>query len=125
VNWNDTNNSYASRYLSLSSITLAKKQTLQVEDTMISRQPSIDSVTDKHDRIEEIEHVPQAPTSKGQTIVHGDAALAILGTSQAPVHVTPEQDAVVLRKIDKWLLPVSSPWSVVVFQHVIDRCRTK
>jgi hypothetical protein len=86
---------------------------------MVSRQPSVDSVSDKHEHIEEIEHVPQAPgTSKGQTITHGDAALAILGTSQAPVHITPEQDAAVLRKIDKWLLPVSSPSFVVVFQHL-------
>lgn len=74
---------------------------------MNSRPPSVDSIADKREHIEEIEHVPQATsTSKGQATTHGDAALAILGTSRAAVHITPEQDAAVLRKIDKWLLPV-------------------
>lgn len=74
---------------------------------MTSR-PSVDSVPEKQEYIEEIENAPQAEgTSKPRGKGHGDAALAILGTSEAAVHITPEQDAAVLRKIDKWLIPVS------------------
>lgn len=36
----------------------------------------------------------------------GDAALEILGSSAAPVDITPEQDAAVLRKVDLWVMPV-------------------
>ncbi|KAF8603639.1 MFS general substrate transporter [Ceratobasidium sp. AG-I] len=74
---------------------------------MTSRSPSVDSIPVKGEHVEEIEHVPQAEgTSKAKGTGHGDAALAILGTSGAVVHITPEQDAAVLRKIDRWLIPV-------------------
>ena len=74
---------------------------------MTSRPPSVDSIPAKGEHIEEIERATQAEgTSKAQGTGHGDAALAILGTSGAVVHITPEEDAAVLRKIDRWLIPV-------------------
>lgn len=73
-----------------------------------SRKPSLSSLEDKPTVVvEEIEHSQEPSGSKKPTVAHGDAALAILGTSEAPIEVTPEQDAAVLRKVDKWLLPVS------------------
>ncbi|QRW07496.1 major facilitator superfamily transporter [Ceratobasidium sp. AG-Ba] len=69
---------------------------------MASRRESVESITEKKDQVEEIEHAPPAQSSKA----HGDAALAILGSSETPVEITDEQDAAILRKVDKWLLPV-------------------
>jgi hypothetical protein len=36
----------------------------------------------------------------------GDAALEILGDGAPPREVTEEENAAILRKIDKWILPV-------------------
>lgn len=44
---------------------------------------------------------PQASSSKNK-----DAALEVLGDAAVPFHITPEQDRAVLRKIDRWLMPV-------------------
>ncbi|QRV93342.1 major facilitator superfamily transporter [Ceratobasidium sp. AG-Ba] len=70
---------------------------------MASRRESVESITEKKDQVEEIEHAPPAQSSAK---AHGDAALAILGSSETPVEITDEQDAAILRKVDKWLLPV-------------------
>ncbi|KAG8741426.1 hypothetical protein FRC10_002873 [Ceratobasidium sp. 414] len=73
---------------------------------MTSRRPSVDTIAEKNEHVEEIEHAsPTQGTSKPRSGAHGDAALAILGTETA-VDITPEQDAAVLRKVDKWLIPV-------------------
>lgn len=71
--------------------------------TMASRH-SVESIAEKKEQVEEIEH---APPTQGTSKAHGDAALAILGSSETSVEITPEQDAAVLRKVDKWLIPVS------------------
>ncbi|CAE6444321.1 unnamed protein product [Rhizoctonia solani] len=79
------------------------------------RNASVDSVAgeDSKQEVVEIEHgppthdqVPGASGSNKPTGGHGDAALAILGTSDTPVEISPEQDAAVLRKVDRWLVPV-------------------
>ncbi|CAE6464839.1 unnamed protein product [Rhizoctonia solani] len=77
------------------------------------RNASLDSVTGEKQEVIEIEHGPathdQAPGASGSNKPmggHGDAALAILGRSDTPVEISPEQDAAVLRKVDRWLVPV-------------------
>ncbi|KAH7338323.1 MFS general substrate transporter [Rhizoctonia solani] len=77
------------------------------------RNASVDSVASKKQDVIEIEHEPatpdQPPVASGSSKpakAHGDAALAILGTSDTPVEISPEEDAAVLRKVDKWLIPV-------------------
>ncbi|ELU36895.1 hypothetical protein AG1IA_09075 [Rhizoctonia solani AG-1 IA] len=78
------------------------------------RNPSQESVVGEKQEIIEIEHSPvvhdeAAPSTsrpRKSTGGHGDAALAILGTSDTPVEISPEQDAAVLRKVDRWLVPV-------------------
>ncbi|KAG8723715.1 hypothetical protein FRC09_002053 [Ceratobasidium sp. 395] len=73
---------------------------------MASRRLSINSAI-KHEDVEEIEHAPPAQGApQNHAMAHGDAALAILGTSETSVDITPEQDAAVLRKVDKRLIPV-------------------
>ncbi|KAG8794368.1 hypothetical protein FRC12_024797 [Ceratobasidium sp. 428] len=73
---------------------------------MASRRLSINSAT-KHEDVEEIEHAsPAQGAPQNHAMAHGDAALAILGTSETSVDITPEQDAAVLRKVDKRLIPV-------------------
>ncbi|KAG8733157.1 hypothetical protein FRC11_008362, partial [Ceratobasidium sp. 423] len=71
------------------------------------------SVVSEKQEVIEIEHGPsthdQAPPTSGPskpTNTHGDAALAIIGTSDTPIEISPEQDAAVLHKVDKWLIPV-------------------
>ncbi|KAK7680293.1 hypothetical protein QCA50_016533 [Cerrena zonata] len=46
-------------------------------------------------------HVNSSKKAKGK-----DEALEILGDSSNPIHITPEQDRAILRKIDLWLMPV-------------------
>ncbi|CAE6519835.1 unnamed protein product [Rhizoctonia solani] len=77
------------------------------------RNASVDSIASKKQDVIEIEHEPttrdQPPVASGSskpTKTHGDAALAILGTSDTPVEISPEEDDAVLRKVDKWLIPV-------------------
>ncbi|KAG9098534.1 hypothetical protein FRC06_006241 [Ceratobasidium sp. 370] len=71
---------------------------------MALRPPSVDSFA-KNEQVEEIEHAkPAQGTPKPRAGAHGDAALAIL-SGTAP-DITPEQDAAVLRKVDRWLIPV-------------------
>ncbi|KAF8686433.1 Major Facilitator Superfamily [Rhizoctonia solani] len=78
------------------------------------RSPSQESVVGEKQEVIEIEHSPvvhdeAAPSTsrpRKSTGGHGDAALAILGTSDTPVEISPEQDAAVLRKVDRWLVPV-------------------
>ncbi|QRW20736.1 major facilitator superfamily transporter [Rhizoctonia solani] len=79
-----------------------------------SSNPSQESVVGEKQEVIEIEHSPvvhdeAAPSTsrpRKSTGGHGDAALAILGASDTPVEISPEQDAAVLRKVDRWLVPV-------------------
>ncbi|CAE7089673.1 unnamed protein product [Rhizoctonia solani] len=76
------------------------------------RNASVDSIASQKQEVAEIEHEPATqdqPSASGPskpTNAHGDAALAILGNSDAPVEISPEEDAAVLRKVDRWLIPV-------------------
>ncbi|KAJ1305159.1 hypothetical protein OPQ81_000193 [Rhizoctonia solani] len=77
------------------------------------RNASVESVVEEKQEVIEIEHRPatrdQAPVASGSsnpTNTHGDAALAIIGTSDASIDISPEEDAAVLRKVDRWLIPV-------------------
>ncbi|THH31740.1 hypothetical protein EUX98_g2458 [Antrodiella citrinella] len=60
--------------------------------------------------VEHAEDVPSVnaqptagPSSSGKV---KDIALDIIGDDATPIHITPEQDRAVLRKIDLWLMPV-------------------
>ncbi|CAE6422410.1 unnamed protein product [Rhizoctonia solani] len=77
------------------------------------RNASADSIVGDKQEVIEIEHGPathdqaSGPSEpRKPTNTHGDAALAIIGTSDTPIEISPEQDAAVLRKVDKWLVPV-------------------
>ncbi|KAG9094338.1 hypothetical protein FS749_012677 [Ceratobasidium sp. UAMH 11750] len=86
---------------------------------MVLRHPSADFIAEKNEHIEEIEHTgPAQETSKLRNEAHGDAALAILRTPEVAQDITPEQDAAVLRKVDKWLIPVMS---MVYFIQQLDK----
>ena len=82
---------------------------LELPVMSVQRPSSVSSDVEKKVDIEHTENVPSlndehvAGSSSSKT---KDAALEILGNSKAPVHVTPEQDRAVLRKIDLWLMPV-------------------
>jgi hypothetical protein len=52
-------------------------------------------------------------------VKNGDAALAILGDGTIRHEITEEQDAAVLRKIDRWILPVIL---MVYFLQQLDKC---
>ncbi|KAG8680337.1 hypothetical protein FRC08_016378, partial [Ceratobasidium sp. 394] len=89
---------------------------------MVLRHPSVDFIAEKNERIEEIEHAgPAQARSKPRTEAHGDAALAILGTPEVAQDIAPEQDAAVLRKVDKWLIPVML---MVYFIQQLDKLGT-
>lgn len=47
-----------------------------------------------------------------------DTALEIIGEDAAPFDVTPEQNAIVLRKIDLWIMPVIT---LVYFLQQLDK----
>ncbi|CAL1710357.1 unnamed protein product [Somion occarium] len=50
---------------------------------------------------------PQLDKGGPSVVTKGkDEALEVLGDSSTPLHITPEQDRAVLRKIDLWLMPV-------------------
>ncbi|KAG9120726.1 hypothetical protein FRC07_003662 [Ceratobasidium sp. 392] len=85
---------------------------------MASRRCSVDSAT-KDERVKEIEHMP--PIEVGMSKAHGDAALAILGTSDTTVDITPEQDAAVLRKVDKWNAMGVQVMLMVYFLQQLDK----
>lgn len=59
---------------------------------------------------------PLAGSSKNK-----DAALEVLGDAAVPFHITPEQDRAVLRKIDRWLMPVIV---MVYFLQQLDKYAT-
>ncbi|EIN09349.1 MFS general substrate transporter [Punctularia strigosozonata HHB-11173 SS5] len=64
-----------------------------------------DKASFSHD--EHASHTGLAPGGRRQLAAKGkDAALEVIGEEAAPVLVTPEQNAAVLRKIDMWLMPV-------------------
>ena len=56
--------------------------------------------------VQHTETIPNLQASGSSTSSGKDAALEILGAKATPIHITPEQDRVVLRKIDLWLMPV-------------------
>lgn len=67
--------------------------------------------SDDLDKKVDIEHAesvhPNTTTpGAGSSNVKRDAALEILGDSAKPMHVTAEDDRLVLRKIDLWLMPI-------------------
>jgi len=70
--------------------------------------------SDDVDKKVDVEHTENAPSLNADQPAAGpsssskrkDAALDIIGDSATPIHVTPEQDRAVLRKIDLWLMPV-------------------
>ncbi|KAJ7091201.1 major facilitator superfamily domain-containing protein [Mycena epipterygia] len=47
-----------------------------------------------------------SPPPLHHPVKHGDAALAILGDGSARREITEEENAAILRKIDRWILPV-------------------
>lgn len=55
----------------------------------------------EHSASFEPEHHIGSSKTKGK-----DEALEILGDSSKPIHITPEEDRAILRKIDLWLMPV-------------------
>lgn len=75
-----------------------------------------DDLDKKLDTIE-IEHAPTAVTSSSNA--PKDAALEILGEENTPLHISPEEDGKVLRKIDLWLMPVLM---IVYFLQQLDKC---
>ncbi|KAH8102676.1 MFS general substrate transporter [Cristinia sonorae] len=85
-----------------------------------SASPSSDDVERKVD----VEHAENAPTLSPDTPAGAssgkakDAAKDILGDSAVPLHITPEQDRRVLRKIDLWLMPVIC---IVYFLQQLDK----
>lgn len=75
----------------------------------------------------DIEHTEDAPSLDDNQPTAGpsssgnlkkDAALEIIGDSATPIHITPEQDRAVLRKIDLWLMPVIC---IVYFLQQLDK----
>ncbi|EPQ51784.1 allantoate permease, partial [Gloeophyllum trabeum ATCC 11539] len=74
----------------------------------LPRSSSMASDTDKKvDAPTYIENAaPVMPSTTGSSKRVGDAALDVLGDASTPVHITAEQDARVLRKIDRWCMPV-------------------
>ncbi|KAI0072472.1 MFS general substrate transporter [Panus rudis PR-1116 ss-1] len=83
------------------------------KDLTTPRSPSIDVDEDlKKVDVEHHEHVPSLneqeslPKAGASTLKGKDAALQVLGDASTPIHITPEQDRAVLRKIDLWLMPV-------------------
>lgn len=73
----------------------------------ISPRASLDDVEKKVD-VQHAEHVaPELQASgSGSSTSKKDAALEILGPEATPIHISPEQDRAVLRKIDLWLMPI-------------------
>ena len=89
------------------------------------RPPSVSSIDiDKKVDIEHAEHaaisVVEDQNAAGPSSSKGkDVALEILGdSSTTPIHVTPEQDRAILRKIDFWLMPVIC---IVYFLQQLDK----
>ena len=70
-----------------------------------SHAPSDEEVDKKVD-VQHAETVPTLQASESGAGSSKDAALEILGPEATPLHVTPEQDRAVLRKIDIWLMPI-------------------
>ena len=60
---------------------------------------------DKKVEVQHDEVVPDLQASSSGSN-QKDAALEILGPEATPIHITPEQDRAVLRKIDLWLMPI-------------------
>ncbi|KDN46898.1 hypothetical protein RSAG8_03975, partial [Rhizoctonia solani AG-8 WAC10335] len=106
------------RNASMDSVVAEKQEVVEIEHEPATQGqtptsgPSKSTVVAEKQEVVEIEHEPatqgQTPTSgpSKSTNAHGDAALAILGASNVPVEISPEEDAAVLRKVDRWLLPV-------------------
>lgn len=69
--------------------------------------PSLDDI-----KVIDIEHAEIAPSRNepahrlAGSSKNKDAALEVLGDAAVPFHITPDQDRAVLRKIDRWLMPV-------------------
>lgn len=68
------------------------------------------STEDIYQKFEVVEEEDAAPdiTASGPSSsdTPKDAALEILGDQAIPLHISPEDDRKVLRKIDLWLMPV-------------------
>lgn len=81
---------------------------------------SLEDVEKKVD-VQHAENVPEfQPTASGSGSSRGkDAALEILGSEAKPIHITPEEDRAVLRKIDLWLMPIIV---MVYFLQQLDKC---
>ena len=79
---------------------------------------------DKKVDVEHAEHSyatsePSQPNAGSSKTKGKDEALEILGDSSKPIHISPEQDRAILRKIDLWLMPVIV---MVYFLQQLDKC---
>ena len=79
---------------------------------------------DKKVDVEHAEHSyatsePSQPNAGSCNTKGKDEALEILGDSSKPIHISPEQDRAILRKIDLWLMPVIV---MVYFLQQLDKC---
>lgn len=66
---------------------------------------STEDIDNKFEVVEEVEDTSVTPGATSSNTPK-DAALEILGDQAVPLHISPEDDRKVLRKIDLWLMPV-------------------
>ncbi|GJE93056.1 MFS general substrate transporter [Phanerochaete sordida] len=72
----------------------------------VSPSASVEDVEKKVD-VTHAEHVaPELHASGSGSHGAKDAALEVLGPEATPMHISPEEDRAVLRKIDLWLMPI-------------------
>ena len=69
------------------------------------------------ERVESVVFLPLKDET--QDLKFGDAALTVLDEATVDRHITPEEDARVLRKIDLWILSVII---LVYFLQQLDKC---